>query len=56
MAKDYRAITADISAYTAQLRKAQPEAMQGFYALAKGPAPRARSTRRPRNSSRWPSA
>lgn len=36
MAKDYRAITADISAYTAQLRKAQPEAMQGFYALAKG--------------------
>ena len=36
MVKDYKAITADISAYAAQLRKAQPEAMQGFYALAKG--------------------
>lgn len=36
MAKDYRAITADISAYAAQLRKAQPDAMQGFNALAKG--------------------
>jgi AhpD family alkylhydroperoxidase len=36
MAKDYKAMAADISAYAAQLRKAQPEAMQGFYALAKG--------------------
>lgn len=36
MTKDYRAITTDIAAYAAQLRKAQPEAMQGFYALSKG--------------------
>ncbi|WP_448662165.1 carboxymuconolactone decarboxylase family protein [Sphingomonas sp. CJ20] len=35
MAKDYRALTADISAYSAQLRKLAPEAMQGFHGLAK---------------------
>lgn len=35
MAKDYRAIIADISAYSAELRKAEPEAMAGFHALAK---------------------
>ncbi|MFA5969106.1 MAG: carboxymuconolactone decarboxylase family protein [Sphingomonas sp.] len=36
MAKDYRALTQDISAYSAQLRKLAPDAMQGFHALAKG--------------------
>lgn len=36
MAKDYRALTQDISAYSAQLRKLVPDAMQGFHALAKG--------------------
>ncbi len=36
MTKDYRAITRDISAYVGELRKAVPEAMQGFGALAKG--------------------
>ncbi|MBS7538616.1 carboxymuconolactone decarboxylase family protein [Ancylobacter lacus] len=36
MTKDYRAITRDISAYVGELRKAVPEAMQGFAALAKG--------------------
>jgi AhpD family alkylhydroperoxidase len=35
MTKDYRGITADIAAYTNELRKLQPEAMQGFYALSK---------------------
>lgn len=35
MPKDYQGITQDISAYTAQLRKLTPEAMQGFYALSK---------------------
>lgn len=35
MAKDYRAITQDISAYSAQLRKLAPDAMQGFHTLAK---------------------
>ena len=35
MSKDYRAITGDISTYTAELRKLQPEAMQGFHALAR---------------------
>lgn len=36
MAKDYAALTRDISAYIGELRRAQPEAMQGFSALAKG--------------------
>lgn len=36
MAKDYAALTQDISAYIGELRRAQPEAMQGFSALAKG--------------------
>ncbi|MBN8816904.1 MAG: carboxymuconolactone decarboxylase family protein [Sphingomonas sp.] len=35
MAKDYRAITQDIGAYTAQLRKLAPETMQGFHAISK---------------------
>lgn len=35
MTKDYKSLTRDISAYTAELRKLQPEAMQGFYALSK---------------------
>lgn len=34
--KDYQQITTDISEYTKQLAKAQPAAMQGFYAMAKG--------------------
>ncbi len=36
MTKDYREITRDTSAYTGELRKLTPDAMQGFYALAKG--------------------
>jgi AhpD family alkylhydroperoxidase len=36
MTKDYREITRDISAYTSELRKLSPDAMQGFYSLAKG--------------------
>lgn len=35
MTKDYKSITREISAYTAELRKLQPEAMQSFYALSK---------------------
>lgn len=35
MSKDYREITREISAYTAELRKLVPDAMQGFHALAK---------------------
>ena len=35
MTKDYQQITRDISAYTAELRKLAPDAMQGFYALSK---------------------
>ncbi len=35
MTKDYRNLTRDISAYTGELRKLAPDAMQGFYALAK---------------------
>lgn len=34
--KDYKAIIAGIGAYTAELRRAVPAAMQGFGALAKG--------------------
>lgn len=36
MSKDYNQITKDISAYMGELRKAVPDAMQGFSALAKG--------------------
>ncbi|WP_337183969.1 carboxymuconolactone decarboxylase family protein [Shinella sp.] len=36
MTKDYKAIIRDISAYTGEMRKLAPEAMQGFSALAKG--------------------
>jgi len=35
MAKDYKQITSDISQYTGELRKASPETMNGFYAMAK---------------------
>jgi AhpD family alkylhydroperoxidase len=35
MSKDYKEIIADISAYSAQLRTAEPETMAGFYAMAK---------------------
>lgn len=35
MAKDYKQITSDISQYTGELRKAAPETMNGFYAMAK---------------------
>lgn len=35
MAKDYKAITQDISEYTRELAKLSPDAMKGFYALAK---------------------
>lgn len=36
MAKDYIQLTKDISAYLAEMRKAAPDATQGFSALAKG--------------------
>lgn len=36
MAKDYKALTKDISEYMGELRKAAPEPMAGFSALAKG--------------------
>lgn len=35
MTKNYQEITQDISAYTGALRKAVPETMDGFYAMAK---------------------
>ncbi|MFG1417781.1 carboxymuconolactone decarboxylase family protein [Xanthobacter sp. V0B-10] len=35
MSKDYKALIADISRYTAELRKETPDAMAGFYSLAK---------------------
>ena len=35
MSKDYKTITGDISAYTAELRKLVPDVMSGFTALAK---------------------
>jgi len=35
MPKDYQGIIADISAYTAELRKAEPDTMAGFYQLSK---------------------
>jgi len=36
VAKDYAALTRDISTYIGELRRAQPEPMQAFSALAKG--------------------
>lgn len=36
MAKDYDQLTKDISSYMGELRKAVPDAMQGFSSLAKG--------------------
>lgn len=35
MAKEYRAVIADIGSYAAELRKCIPEVMQGFYVMAK---------------------
>lgn len=35
MAKDYKAIIADITSYTGQLRKEVPDTMAGFHAMAK---------------------
>lgn len=35
MTKDYNAITKDISEYAGELRKAAPDAMNGFYAMSK---------------------
>lgn len=35
MAKDYQAITQDISAYTSELSKLAPDAMKGFYAMSR---------------------
>lgn len=35
MTKDYKALIGDISQYTGELRKAVPDAMTGFYAMAK---------------------
>lgn len=35
MPKDFHAVIADISAYTAELRKLIPETMQGFHGMAK---------------------
>lgn len=36
MAKDYKSLIKDISAYMGELRKAVPDAMSGFHTLAKG--------------------
>jgi AhpD family alkylhydroperoxidase len=36
MSKDYKILTKEISEYTAELKKAVPDAMNGFYALSKG--------------------
>jgi AhpD family alkylhydroperoxidase len=35
MSKDYKALTKDISEYVAVLKKAAPDAMDGFYAMSK---------------------
>ena len=35
MTKDYKALTKDISEYAGELRKASPDAMNGFYAMSK---------------------
>ncbi|MFT0859720.1 carboxymuconolactone decarboxylase family protein [Ancylobacter sp. G4_0304] len=36
MSKDYRELTRDITAYTSEMRKLVPDAMQGFHALSRG--------------------
>jgi AhpD family alkylhydroperoxidase len=36
MPKDFQAMIGDISAYTAELRKAEPDTMAGFHQMAKG--------------------
>lgn len=36
MPKDYKALTKDISEYAGILKKAAPDAMNGFYAMSKG--------------------
>jgi AhpD family alkylhydroperoxidase len=36
MTKDYKALTKDIAEYAGKLKKAAPEAMNGFYAMSKG--------------------
>ena len=35
MTKEYKQIISDISQYTGELRKVAPDAMNGFYAMAK---------------------
>ncbi len=35
MSKDYKQITKDISEYAGELKKAAPEAMEGFYSMSK---------------------
>ena len=35
MPKDFQSVTADISIYTAELRKLIPDTMQGFYGMSK---------------------
>lgn len=35
MPKDYNQITKDISEYAGELKKAEPDAMNGFYAMSK---------------------
>ncbi len=35
MSKNYRQITSDISQYTGELKKASPETMNAFYAMAR---------------------
>ncbi|WP_072397137.1 carboxymuconolactone decarboxylase family protein [Hyphomicrobium sp. CS1GBMeth3] len=36
MSKDFKGITADITEYAVELRRAVPDAMSGFYAMSKG--------------------
>ena len=36
MSKDFKNVIADISAYTAELKKIIPDTMTGFYGMAKG--------------------
>lgn len=38
MTKDYKALTKDISDYVGVLKKAAPDAMNGFYAMSKAAA------------------
>ncbi|MBX9711503.1 MAG: carboxymuconolactone decarboxylase family protein [Xanthobacteraceae bacterium] len=46
MAKDYRAITQGISEFSRELAKLAPDAMKGFYALAKGASAEGRLDKR----------